>query len=106
MHLRFCSGEGEGGGTASPTADFVRQQVDAINGKFAEAREEVELAMESRETVYFNDEAEAARAAVHEALALYDGLLARLPPGDRAALQRSMGLKMEQLKAELAQLNE
>jgi hypothetical protein len=37
---------------------------------------------------------------------MFEGLLAKLPESERAALQRSMGLKIEQLKAELQQLNE
>nr|XP_043637216.1 embryogenesis-like protein [Erigeron canadensis] len=80
--------------------------VDEINMKFAEAREEIEMAMESKETVYFNEEAECARAVVKDVLDLYDGLLSKLPEKERGVIQRSMGLKIEQLKAELEQLNE
>ncbi|KAK4434133.1 hypothetical protein Salat_0576000 [Sesamum alatum] len=82
------------------------KEVDRINMKFAEAREEIESAMESKETVYFNEEAECARAAVSEVLEMYQGLLKKLPDSERAAIQRAMGLKIEQLKAELQQLNE
>lgn len=80
--------------------------VDEINLKFAEAREEIEMALESKETVYFDEEAECARAAVKEVLDLFEGLLAKLPDKEKGVVQRSMGLKIEQLKAELAQLNE
>lgn len=62
--------------------------------------------MDSKETVYFNEEAECAREAVGEVLEMYHGLLGKLPESERAAIQRSMGLKIEQLKAELQQLNE
>ncbi|KAL3513981.1 hypothetical protein ACH5RR_026698 [Cinchona calisaya] len=82
------------------------KEVDTINLKFAEAREEIDSAMESKETVYFDDEADCARAAVKEVLDLYEGLLRKLPENGRAAIQRSMGLKIEQLKAELEQLND
>ncbi|XP_059454304.1 embryogenesis-like protein [Corylus avellana] len=82
------------------------KEVDMINLKFAEAREEIEMAMESKETVYFDEEAECARAAANEVVEMFDGLLAKLPESERAALRRSMGLKIEQLKAELQQLNE
>ncbi|XP_057974655.1 embryogenesis-like protein [Malania oleifera] len=84
----------------------TNKEVDAINLKFAEAREEIEMALESKETVYFDEEAECARAVVKEVLEMFDGLLAKLPDGEKAALQRSMGLKIEQLKAELQQLND
>ncbi|KAK7279777.1 hypothetical protein RJT34_24834 [Clitoria ternatea] len=82
------------------------KEVDTINLKFAEAREEIEMALESKDTVYFNEEAECARAAVNEVLTMFEGLLARLPERERGTLQRSMGLKIEQLKAELQQLDE
>lgn len=84
----------------------VNQVVDEINLKFAEAREEIEMAMESKETIYFNEEAECARAAVTEVLEMFDGLLGKVTEKEKSSLQRSMGLKMEQLKAELQQLNE
>ncbi|XWS23492.1 hypothetical protein CRYUN_Cryun28dG0018600 [Craigia yunnanensis] len=84
----------------------VNKEVDLINLKFAEAREEIEMAMESKETVYFNEEAECARAAVKEVLDMFEGLLGKLPESKKAALQRSMGLKIEQLKAELQQLDD
>lgn len=93
----------DAGGDSAPD---VNKAVDEINLKFVEAREEIEMAMESKETVYFDEEAECARAAVAEVLEMFEGLLRRLPEGERAALQRSMGLKIEQLKAELQQLND
>ncbi|CAI0624538.1 unnamed protein product [Linum tenue] len=84
----------------------VDREVDTINLKFAEAREELEMAMDSKETVYFDEEAECARDAVNEVLRLYDSLLVKLPESERGAVQRSMGLKMEQLKAEVKQLED
>ncbi|KAH0683515.1 hypothetical protein KY290_022138 [Solanum tuberosum] len=62
--------------------------------------------MESKETVYFNEEAECARDAVKEVLDLYQGLLGKVTESEKGVIQRSMGLKIEQLKAELEQLNE
>lgn len=82
------------------------KEVDRINLKFAEAREEIESALESKETLYFDEEAECARAAVQEVVSLYEGLLAKLPEDEKGAIQRSMGLKIEQLKVELEQLDE
>ncbi|KAK8493231.1 hypothetical protein V6N11_060680 [Hibiscus sabdariffa] len=92
--------------TESESELDVNKEVDSINLKFAEAREEIEMAMESKETVYFNEEAECARAAVKEVLDRFEGLLAKLPESEKAALKRSMGLKIEQLKAELQQLDD
>ena len=53
------------------------------------------MAMESKETVYFDEEAETARDAVKQTLEMFEALLAKLPETERGALQRSMGLKME-----------
>ena len=91
-------------GFSSSSSDYSGE-VDEINAKFAEAREEIDVAMDSKETVYFNEEAQSAREAVMLVLDKYNGLLDRLPEAERGTLQRSMGLKMEQLKAELDQLN-
>jgi hypothetical protein len=81
-------------------------QVDRINEKFAEAREEIEIAKEDAESVYFNESCESARTAVQEVLDSWTALLASLSPEDKAKLQRSMGLKIEQLKAEVKGLDE
>ncbi|KAJ6412456.1 hypothetical protein OIU84_005499 [Salix udensis] len=61
----------------------VNKEVDMINLKFAEAREEIEMAMESKETVYFNEEAECARAAVKEVMDMFEGLLGKLQEGQK-----------------------
>ncbi|CAN7054044.1 unnamed protein product [Brassica rapa subsp. trilocularis] len=97
IQRRFSTGE-------SPPD--VNKVVDEINLKFAEAREEIEMAMDAKETVYFNEEAECARAAVAEVMEMFEGLLGKVTEKEKSSLQRSMGLKMEQLKAELQQLNE
>ncbi|KAK9757332.1 hypothetical protein RND81_01G155900 [Saponaria officinalis] len=91
----------------SYSAEFDKNKVvDEINMKFAEAREEIEAAMDSKETVYFNEEAECAKNAVNEVLEMFNGLLGKLEGQERDALLRSMGLKIEQLKAELQQLDD
>eukprot|EP00199_Chlamydomonas_sp_CCMP681_P004995 CAMPEP_0119108058 /NCGR_PEP_ID=MMETSP1180-20130426/13368_1 /TAXON_ID=3052 ORGANISM="Chlamydomonas cf sp, Strain CCMP681" /NCGR_SAMPLE_ID=MMETSP1180 /ASSEMBLY_ACC=CAM_ASM_000741 /LENGTH=109 /DNA_ID=CAMNT_0007093635 /DNA_START=160 /DNA_END=489 /DNA_ORIENTATION=+ len=77
-----------------------RQDVDAINDLFAEAREEIDCAREDSETTYFNDSVEDAKKIVDNCIEKWDALLARLSPEEKAKMQRSMGLKMEQLKAE------
>eukprot|EP00262_Sarcandra_glabra_P008552 TRINITY_DN22091_c0_g1_i1.p1 TRINITY_DN22091_c0_g1~~TRINITY_DN22091_c0_g1_i1.p1 ORF type:complete len:169 (-),score=25.15 TRINITY_DN22091_c0_g1_i1:91-597(-) len=93
--------------SSEPDLGFDKaQEIDEINLKFAEAREEIEMALESKETVYFDEEAESARTAVKAVLDMFEGLSSKLPEGERAGLQRSMGLKIEQLKAELQQLND
>lgn len=56
--------------------------------------------------VYFNESAEVARKAVGDVLERWQTLLARLPEDEQAKLQRSMGLKIEQLRAELKEMDE
>lgn len=56
--------------------------------------------------VYFNESAEVARKAVGDVLGRWQTLLASLPEEEQGKLQRSMGLKIEQLKAELKELDD
>nr|XP_010915078.1 uncharacterized protein LOC105040305 [Elaeis guineensis] len=104
-HVRNRAGDRREFSAGESSTDHSKE-VDEINLKFAEAREEIEAALESKETVYFDEEAECAREAVKVVLDMFKGLLARLPEKERTALQRSMGLKIEQLKAELKQLDD
>jgi len=73
-----------------------------INSIFAEAREEIEAAMESVGTTYFNDDAQIAKDLTKECIEKYEDLLKRCEEdvAQKEKIQRSMGLKIEQLKAE------
>jgi hypothetical protein len=90
----------------STFSDATRKKIDSINDKFAEAREEIGMAMEVAGTTYFNEEAEEARKVAQDVLDRFDALQASLPDKERGELSRSMGLKMEQLKAELKMLRD
>ena len=79
-------------------------QIDAINDAFAAARDEIEYAAEDAETVHFNESFADAKKLVDDALGRYAAVCAALSDGERGKLQRSMGLKLEQLKAELSEL--
>ena len=72
---------------------------------FVEAREEISYAQEDAGTTYFNDSYEDAKGLVDKVLLEWDSLLTGLEEIERGKVQRSMGLKMEQLKAELQQLD-
>lgn len=74
-------------------------QIETLNEKFVEARDEIEYAVEDAETTYFNESHKVAKDAVAEAMQLYKEVLNGLSDDDRGKLQRSMGMKMEQLKA-------
>ena len=110
----------------SLSADELRREMDNLNDLFVEARDEIEYAEEAKETTYFNEEAEAAQEAVDgtfyfhgsrgislfylfceslaAAMGAYNQLLDKLDDEAKQQLQRSNGLKMEQLKGELAMM--
>lgn len=88
----------------SSSVDY-QQEIDAINDLFVEARDEIDYAKEDAETVYFNESAANAKQATSAALQRWEQLLSKLPQAEKESLQRSMGMKMEQLKAELEQLD-
>ena len=54
--------------------------------------------LQDSETVYFEEGLKTAQKAVADALEKYNSLLGSLDEEERGKLQRSMGLKMEQLK--------
>jgi hypothetical protein len=76
-----------------------------INDLFVEARDEIEFAKEDAGTTYFNESCEEARALVAGVLGRFEGVLGVLGEEERGRLQRSMGMKMEQLKAEVGLLD-
>eukprot|EP00891_Asterochloris_glomerata_P002928 jgi/Astpho2/2928/Aster-x0548 len=77
----------------------------AVNDLFTEARYDLEDAREDAETVRFNESAKAAQDSVNKVLESYGALAQQLDEEERGKLQRSMGMKMEQLKEELKQLD-
>ena len=66
--------------------------------------EDLEDAAEDAGTTYFPASYDAAHAATHATLAAFEALVASLPPDAASKVRRGSGLKMEQLKAELAAL--
>ncbi len=64
------------------------------------------LVLHVQPQVYFNESAEVARKAVGEVLDRWQALLGKVSEDEAAKLQRSMGLKIEQLKAEMKELDE
>ena len=121
-----------------PISPPLTTQIDSINDQFVEARDEIEYAKEEVGTTYFNESADAAKAAVAGVLEKYQGILEKLrcdpasedrsmqclaaisnqchvsvhhptalwcSEEERGKLQRSMGMKMEQLRAEVELLD-
>jgi len=77
-----------------------------VNELFVEARDEIEFTKEDIGTTYFNDAFQDAKKLVDETISEYRKLLDSLNGDEKGKLQRSMGMKMEQLKAELDHLHE
>lgn len=63
-----------------------------------EARDEIEYAQEDAETTYFNESHKLAKDTVGVVTGMYKDILETLSETDKGKLQRSMGMKMEQLK--------
>ena len=71
---------------------------------FSSAREDLEDAQEDDGTVHFEESYNNAFKSVQDTLQAFDEVLASLDEDKAGSVRRSMGLKMEQLKAELAAL--
>ncbi|CAL5436214.1 unnamed protein product [Camellia sinensis] len=78
IYLKLCNPVGDFPDTRQYCVD-TSKVVDEINLKFAEAREEIETTLDSKATVYFDEDALCAQDAVKEVLEMYEGLLANLP---------------------------
>jgi hypothetical protein len=77
-----------------------------VNALFADARDEIESALESKGTTYFDEDAKLAKEATKECLDKYEELLRRCGDSENSKIRRSMGLKIEQLKAEAKLIDE
>lgn len=64
------------------------------------------LQRSSAGTVYFNDDMQDAKTAVKDALSRYEDLLSMLSTEQKRNVVASIGLKMEELKAQLIAITE
>ncbi|CAI8007757.1 hypothetical protein GBAR_LOCUS5360 [Geodia barretti] len=90
----------------SITESEVRRRVEDISALFFEARELLGDARASANTVYFNEDMQDARIAVEEAVGQYNNLLSMLSETQSRSVVATIGLKMEELKAQLAAITE
>lgn len=85
---------------SSPATEATPQaKLDEINDMFAEAREELEMAREDKESTYFDESFDEAKRLVDATLGLFKALIDASPEDEKRKLMRSMGMKMEQLRA-------
>ena len=94
MRVRFFS--------SSPGIDAATQRkLDDFQELFVEARECISDTVESTDSIYFDEDAEDAIAAVGAAVAEFEAIVADLDEATRGEVMRANGLKVEQLKGEL-----
>ena len=62
--------------------------------------------MEAKGTVYFNEDLQEAKESIEETLAKYKSLLSKLSEEQERNVRRTIGLKMEELKAQEAMILE
>ena len=108
LHRPFTSSSSSSSSaSSSPTAgggETLDARLDAVNRLFSSAREDLEDAQEDEGTVHFEESYNNAYKGVRDTLQAFDEVLVSLDEEQRGSVRRSMGLKMEQLKAELAAL--
>ncbi|KAK7112060.1 hypothetical protein V1264_011572 [Littorina saxatilis] len=78
----------------------VKKRVEGLTDRFAEARELLGDARESLGSTYFSEDMQEAQEAVSETLTTYEALLADLDEDQRNDVVRSIGLRMEELRAQ------
>ncbi|KAG0249606.1 hypothetical protein DFQ27_009911 [Actinomortierella ambigua] len=83
----------------------VQKGVETITDLFMIARDELEYAEEAKGTVYYNEDKETARAAVQDCLDQYGVLMSECTDEQKTDVQRKIGLKIQELKAQLDALN-
>ncbi|GFO38741.1 hypothetical protein PoB_006524600 [Plakobranchus ocellatus] len=78
----------------------LKRAMDDLTEQFMEARELIDDARESMETVYFSEDMAEAQEAVKATLDQYRKLLEQLSEDQRQEVLRTIGLRMEELKAQ------
>jgi hypothetical protein len=82
--------------------DQLNKRLDTFQELFVEARMCIEDAVDSAETTYFDEDAEAATESVAAAVDEFNKILDDIEDADQKnRVLRSNGLKVEQLKGEL-----
>ena len=85
-------------GSGASRSPELEEQLEQLNDEFAEARDLLSDAEESIGTTYFEDDLEDAKVAVEQVFERYDAMRTALPEDEVMDLQRSIGLKIEELR--------
>ncbi|KAJ2215563.1 hypothetical protein EV180_006057, partial [Coemansia sp. RSA 518] len=70
--------------------------------------DEMDFALESRNSVYYNDDKAAAHEAVDEMTEAYNSLLGRLTDADKRSIEMRIGMKIKEIQSayEIMTLND
>lgn len=84
----------------------VKKRTEELTDSFMEARELMQDARESMNTVYFSEDMQEAAEAVTQTIQMYEKLLNELDENQKKDVVRTIGLKMAELKAQHAAMEE
>lgn len=88
------------------TEPEVKRAIESISEKFTEAMELMNDARSSSGTVYFSEDMEDTQVQVTETLNDYKALLGKLNENQKKSVIQTIGLKMEELKAQMSLLED
>ncbi|XP_061175212.1 uncharacterized protein LOC133184253 [Saccostrea echinata] len=84
----------------------VKKRTEELTDCFMEARELMQDAQESMNTVYFSEDMQEASKAVAETIKLYEKFLKELNENQKKEVTRTIGLKMAELRAQYSAMEE
>ncbi|KAJ1801723.1 hypothetical protein LPJ59_000014 [Coemansia sp. RSA 2399] len=83
--------------TSGPQVN-LKEEIQKITDLAMTAKDEMDFAEESRNSVYYNDDKKAAQEAVDELTNTYNGLLDRLGEQDKSSVDMSIGMKIKEIQ--------
>lgn len=84
------------------------KEIETITDLATTAKDEMDFAEESRNSVYYNEDKKAAQAAVEEMTQTYNDLLASLNDSDKKQIHSRIGMKIKEIQSayEIMTLND
>ncbi|KAJ2907819.1 hypothetical protein GGI21_003507 [Coemansia aciculifera] len=94
--------------TTKAVAVDLDREIEAITDLATTAKDEMDFAEESRNSVYYNDDKMAAHDAVEEMTAAYNSLLGRLSDSDKSSIETRIGMRIKEIQSayEIMTLND
>ncbi|KAJ2549858.1 hypothetical protein EV175_004284, partial [Coemansia sp. RSA 1933] len=83
--------------TSGPQVN-LKDEIQRITDLAMTAKDEMDFAEESRNSVYYNDDKKAAHEAVEEMTDAYNKLLDRLNEKDKSSVDMSIGIKIKEIQ--------